>query len=175
MFGALGLDDQNDTVVETGWSRKDIVAAIKDKGFTLIGLEKQVGLGQGSVNQALCRRCPRVNRIISGLIGVSVYELWPQWFYESGEVIKNNKHHKISSEYIQKANETFRKFGNQEKKIVVDVSIPKVPTVPQAPVSFTGSNPILNRLPAAPAVATLPPGIKSVSYTHLTLPTIYPV
>ena len=70
-----------------GWHRADIVAAVHKKGTSLLKLAREHKLADSTLRAAL--HVPRTpsNRIIAGLIGVPMHELWPKWFDRQGKLL----------------------------------------------------------------------------------------
>ena len=64
--------------------RHDIMAAVRKRGSTLAGVGRSVGLSRKSMSWALIRPHLRANKAIADFLGVSLHELWPQWFDRSG-------------------------------------------------------------------------------------------
>src|SRR5690242_5337161 len=71
-----------------GLTRNQIVAAIKDRGFTLEKLSVDHGLSSGACSVALSKPWPRVERIIARTIGVSPQKIWPPRYSGNGVPIK---------------------------------------------------------------------------------------
>lgn len=70
-----------------GWHRADIIAALRKKGLTLEGLGRSNGKAQSSMSAALLKPSRGCNQIIADIIGVSLHELWPEWFDQTGTLI----------------------------------------------------------------------------------------
>jgi Ner family transcriptional regulator len=67
-----------------GWSRHDIVAAIRNHGSTLVMLDENNGLAIGSCSRALTVPYPRVDAIIAKFIETPLHELWPDRYDRDG-------------------------------------------------------------------------------------------
>lgn len=60
-----------------GWHRADIRAAVEKRGQTLRGLALSRGLHKMACSRALAARNTPGERAISDLIGVPLWDLWP--------------------------------------------------------------------------------------------------
>lgn len=58
--------------------RADIIAAIRKKGKTLTQLSVEAGLHPRTLANALDRKYPKGEKIISEFIEVSAQEIWPE-------------------------------------------------------------------------------------------------
>jgi len=67
------------------WHRADIGAALKKKGTTLAALARGNGYASNSLQNSLSRKWPKGDLIIANAIGVSLWEIWPSRYSESGE------------------------------------------------------------------------------------------
>lgn len=74
--------------LEEGWHRADILAAVRKRGSTLAEIARGVGLARQTMYWAMST-APRLraNKAIAEFLGVSLHELWPQWFDEDGKLI----------------------------------------------------------------------------------------
>ena len=57
--------------------RADIVAAVRKAGTSISALSVKAGLKPPTLNNALERRYPKVERIIAEAIGKTPQEIWP--------------------------------------------------------------------------------------------------
>jgi Ner family transcriptional regulator len=71
-----------------GWHPADIVAAVRKKGSSLVGIAGDLGLTSSAGSRALIIPHTRVNLAIAAMIGVSPHLLWPQWFDADGRRIR---------------------------------------------------------------------------------------
>lgn len=61
-----------------GWSREEILNALKDKGITLRGLSIELGFSGGALYQVLKGDTyPAYERLVADFLGVAVEEIWP--------------------------------------------------------------------------------------------------
>lgn len=71
-----------------GWTRAQIVAAIKDAGFTLEGLSEIHELSKSAVSTAISKPWPAVEKLIAETIGVAPHKIWPPRYSRKGVPIK---------------------------------------------------------------------------------------
>lgn len=57
-----------------------IRAELGRRGFTFRKLSEESGISTKSLSTALKRPLPRANAFIAKKLGMSVHELWPDWF-----------------------------------------------------------------------------------------------
>lgn len=74
-----------------GWKRADIVAAIKNAGFTLEKLATDHGYSASAINVALIKQWPAVEKIIAETIGVAASVIWPPRYDRLGVPIKRGR------------------------------------------------------------------------------------
>ena len=87
-----GLDDTPKVAAEfENWTRRQIREALAAEGFTLNGLERAAGLSTGSVNQALIKRYPKVDRVIAAVLKRHLHEIWPLRYLPGGHSIQSSK------------------------------------------------------------------------------------
>jgi Ner family transcriptional regulator len=72
-------------------SRPQIVAAIKDAGFTLESLSETNGLSKSAISTGISKPWPQVEAIIARTIGISAQEIWPPRYDRAGMPIKRGK------------------------------------------------------------------------------------
>lgn len=65
---------------QPGWHQQDIQHAIRKRGTTLAELSRQSGLARGTLQTIFYKRYPRGQQIVADFIGVSLHELWPDWY-----------------------------------------------------------------------------------------------
>lgn len=70
-----------------GWHRADILAGVRKRGSNLAEIARSVGLKRQSMYWAFIRPQIRANRAIADFLGVSMHELWPQWFDADDKLI----------------------------------------------------------------------------------------
>lgn len=68
----------------TGWHRADIMAGLRKKGTSLAALARRIGFARCTMSWALMKPHPRANVAISEALGVSLHELWPDWYGADG-------------------------------------------------------------------------------------------
>jgi len=66
------------------WTPARIREAIHAKGISMEQLSLQGGASSSIVRQALTRRLPSGERIISEFLGVPVHEIWPSRYHPDG-------------------------------------------------------------------------------------------
>lgn len=66
------------------WHKEDIKAAVRKQGKTLTRLALDAGLAESTCRNALYRPTPSGNRAIAAFLGLSVHDLWPQWYAADG-------------------------------------------------------------------------------------------
>lgn len=64
------------------WHSADIIAAIKKKGSSLSQISRQAGLNSSTLNNALSRRWPKGERIITEFLDIPASEIWPSRYNE---------------------------------------------------------------------------------------------
>lgn len=69
------------------WDRHAIVAELRRHGSSLAAVGRQVGLSRQSMYWAFHKPHRNANAAIAAALGVSVCELWPQWFDADGKLI----------------------------------------------------------------------------------------
>lgn len=73
-------------MMNTGWHRADIRAAVEKKGETLSSLARKAGIHPMACRRAVAARNIPGETAISRLIDVPVWELWPdRWHKPAGE------------------------------------------------------------------------------------------
>ena len=73
--------------VSGGWHRADILAAVRKRGSNLAEIARNVGLARQTLYWAFIAPRLRANRAIADFLGVSMHELWPQWFDADDKLI----------------------------------------------------------------------------------------
>ncbi len=66
--------------MSTPWHREDIIAAVRKRGTTLMGLGRQFGFSRTTLYLALTRRMPNAHSVIAEAIGERRHVIWPQWY-----------------------------------------------------------------------------------------------
>lgn len=69
------------------WDSFAIKAEIRRRGKTLTALAKEAGYQPATVRWAFIRPFPGANRAIAQFLGLSVQELWPDWYDCDGKLI----------------------------------------------------------------------------------------
>lgn len=95
-----------------GWKRADIVAAIKNAGFTLEKLGTDHGYSASAINVALLKQWPAVEKIIAETIGVAAHLIWPPRYDRPGVPIKRGR----TKESSGSIHGTVRKSGRAGSK-----------------------------------------------------------
>lgn len=68
-----------------GWTRQQISNELHIRGFNSIAeFERACGLAKGSVNQAMYKRFPKVDKLISSFLNIPLHELWPNQYLANG-------------------------------------------------------------------------------------------
>lgn len=75
------------TIENTGWHRQEIIAAVRMKGSSIAAIGRGIGLKRPTMSWALISPRIRANRAIADFLGVSMHELWPQWFDADDKLI----------------------------------------------------------------------------------------
>lgn len=76
-------------MTKRGPHREDIKAEIRKRGSTLADISTKAGLGRRSASYALVVPMPTANRAIADFLGMTLHDLWPRWYDQSGERIKS--------------------------------------------------------------------------------------
>lgn len=69
------------------WHPEDIKAAVRKDYGSLANLARLSGVSESVVQTAVSRPQPTGNRIIATALGLSVHEIWPQWFDVAGNIV----------------------------------------------------------------------------------------
>lgn len=77
-------------------TRAQIVAAIKDVGYTLERLSEINGLSKSAISTGISKPWPRVERIIARTIGLPPQKIWPPRYSRKGVPIKRGRKVKSS-------------------------------------------------------------------------------
>lgn len=70
------------------WDKHSIKAEINRRGYTLKSLSEELSLAPTDVAVALCRRFPKADRKIAQWLGVTLHELWPNRYTETGRLLR---------------------------------------------------------------------------------------
>lgn len=62
------------------WHPEDIKAAVRKSGTNLQRLAREHGFARATLNHALTERWPAAHLVIAQHLGVSRFEIWPQWY-----------------------------------------------------------------------------------------------
>jgi len=68
------------------WHKADIHAAVRKAGSNMSEIGRSVGLKRQTMYWALIFPHFRANRAIADFLGVSLHEIWPQWFDADGKL-----------------------------------------------------------------------------------------
>lgn len=95
--------------------REDIKAAIRKRGSTLAIISTAAGLHRRSGSMALVVPMPTANRAIAEFLGLSLHELWPQWYDQNGEriTLRNSPEGRQKIRPRHGKNEKARKTGRE--------------------------------------------------------------
>ena len=74
-----------------GLSRNEIIAKIKDAGFTLKKLAQTNGFTASAISVCLSTPWPAVEKIIGDAIGISPHKIWPPRYAGKGVPIKRGR------------------------------------------------------------------------------------
>ncbi len=78
------------------WDEWAIRAELRRRGHTFRALAKESGFNASTISSALCKPSTRVNLFIANTLGITPHELWPDWFYEDGDLIPARHRQKLS-------------------------------------------------------------------------------
>lgn len=86
----------------------DIIAAIRNRGLTSTDLSRRLSPAGDitAVSKAIRRPWPRLNVAIAEVIGLTVREVWPEWYKDDGSLIRpisGNKNN-ITSTKVKRLN-----------------------------------------------------------------------
>ena len=68
----------------TNWTRTSIIYELRKRGLTAARLADEAGMSRSSFYSAMQRPYPRVQRMIALALGLSVHEIWPQFYGPDG-------------------------------------------------------------------------------------------
>lgn len=72
--------------------KQDIKAMIWKRGSTLRLISTQAGLDFDTASRSLIEPIPRANKAIADFLAISLHELWPRWYDQNGNRIKQQRH-----------------------------------------------------------------------------------
>ena len=67
------------------WHIEDIKAEVRKRGATMSEVALNAGLYPNQLSQCLRFPSPRSNQAIAEFLGLTVHDLWPQWFDADGQ------------------------------------------------------------------------------------------
>lgn len=67
--------------------REDVKALVRKRGKNLSDLAVAEGLEPSTTARSLSRPIPAANHAIAEFLGLSIHELWPEWYDKSGQRI----------------------------------------------------------------------------------------
>lgn len=67
-----------------GFHREQIKAMIRMRGSTLVRISTDAGMPHTSASAGLFRPFPKANRVIAAFLGLSLHDLWPDWYDRDG-------------------------------------------------------------------------------------------
>jgi Ner family transcriptional regulator len=73
-----------ETTQPTGWHRAEIIAALRKRGTSLAALGRHHGYADSTLSAALMKPATPANQVIASFLGVSLHDLWPDWFDVQG-------------------------------------------------------------------------------------------
>lgn len=82
------MDIENNEIRED-WHSADIIAALHKRRTTLAAVSRAAGLSSSTLANALTRPWPKGELLIANAIGVKVYEIWPNRYFDlQGKLIE---------------------------------------------------------------------------------------
>jgi Ner family transcriptional regulator len=82
--------------------KEDIKAALHKKGVTLAQLSRDNGYSQRAAQVSLTKPWPQVNIMIAKALGLSLHQIWPQWYDVKGNILPRHQRGKPNSTPIHK-------------------------------------------------------------------------
>lgn len=76
-------------MTDRSWHRQDIIAALKKKKSSLAEVGRSIGFSRSTMAWALMKPHARANAAIAAALGVSMHELWPDWYASTGNSSAN--------------------------------------------------------------------------------------
>lgn len=70
-------------IIKPDWHQADIIAALRKNGTTMAATSRKAGLSSSTLANALSRRWPKGELIISAAIGVPPSTIWPSRYFDS--------------------------------------------------------------------------------------------
>lgn len=68
------------------WSRQAILFEVRQRGSSLAALGRQNRFARNTLHWSTYRPHPRANTVIARFLGVSVHQIWPEWYDERGRL-----------------------------------------------------------------------------------------
>jgi Ner family transcriptional regulator len=76
-----------------GWA---VRAELGRRGLTFKAMAVESGFSASTLRAALVKPSSHANLFIAKSLGISAHELWPDWFFEDGELIPAKLRKKLS-------------------------------------------------------------------------------
>ncbi|MBF0178100.1 MAG: helix-turn-helix domain-containing protein [Magnetococcales bacterium] len=83
------------------WHPADIKAALEKIGWTLRGLDRANGYGQGTLKKVLVKSYPAAQVIIANVLGMEPWTIWPSR-YRDGVPIRQRPNHPLQRKHTRK-------------------------------------------------------------------------
>jgi Ner family transcriptional regulator len=65
------------------WDREGIKAELRRRGTSLAELARRNDKDRSAMARSLVERLPSYNRIVADALGLTMHDLWPQWYCRS--------------------------------------------------------------------------------------------
>lgn len=167
-LSAAGVMTTEPVFNDRGWSVERIKSEIKNRGFTLVDLERALNLPTGTFYQSLRRRFPRGDKALAAFIGVHESVMWPNRYFVNGVSI--DAAYKIEDRSDEELDALNREFASpMQTRVVTDWDSPLrevvaarvVDNMTCATRDETGR--VVVEMPGDEIAATLPVGMR---FTH---------
>jgi len=77
-----------DELVRRGWSKEQVKAALRDKGYSLVALSRLHGKGRAYFSLTLIQPMRKGEKIIADILGVHPSEIWPARYGSDGRPLQ---------------------------------------------------------------------------------------
>lgn len=115
----IGLVDVNVEEHDRGWTKDEIKEAIKQSGFSAASLERAFNVAPTSINQALNKRSPKIDKMIAAFLNVHESVIWPNRYLVNGVSISSRYNiEQQSDEFLAKLN---HEAANPPRRRTVEV------------------------------------------------------
>ncbi|PCI85439.1 MAG: hypothetical protein COB24_12940 [Hyphomicrobiales bacterium] len=71
-------------VISKTWSRHEILAEIKDRGYTTIKLDAKLALKPNDIAVSLNRPFPKADKALARWLEIPLHDLWPSRYDSNG-------------------------------------------------------------------------------------------